>query len=701
MENKKSLIRSLFDHKPAKQTNTPPPAPQTPPEAAPPLPKNIPAEEPSAPDESISRIVRMELAAPPAKLSSLPIREEGVPAAWKVGDLILGEYEVTDILGEGGMGTVYKVHFRRLNIDLAVKSPRPEIFTRTDGKENFIREVEVWMHLREHPYLVNCYLVRTLGGIPRIFAQYVDGGSLADWIHQRKLYEGGPARALERMLDVAIQFAWGLHAAHEQGLVHRDVKPANVMLTSQGIAKVTDFGLAKARTMAGEQGIQNEMAEQSPQVSSRRMTRAYCSPEQAARQPLNHKTDIWSWGLSVLEMFVGEVTWTIGIVAPEALANHDPQNPAIPAMPADVVKLLARCFQQQPEKRPATMLEVATELQAIYVHQVGCPYAREAPEPAAMQASTFDKQGMLLQDRGMLEEALVAYEQAIRLDPTYAGAHYNKGNVLKQLGRLEEALLADEEAIRLEPRNADAYNNKGNVLKRLDRLEEALVAYEHAISLAPTMPYVHHNKGLVLAQLGRRKEALAAYERATHLDPGDAKAHYYKGGMLHSLGRVKEALAAYEQVIRLDPKYAPAHFARGVMLEQLRRPGDALLAYEQSIRIDPTSMESHSNKGMVLQQLGRPQEALAAYEQAIRLDPQLGLLYANKGSVLAQLGRFEEALTALDQSIRLDPSHAPAYVNKVLLLTQLGRSQEALSALDQAMRLDPQLAITIANALKA
>ena len=177
---------------------------------------------------------------------------ETAPKAWKVGNVILNQYEVIGILGQGGMGTVYKVHHRSWNVDLAMKSPKPEVFVKERGKENFIREAETWVNLSLHPNIVTCFYVRTLGDIPCIFAEYVTGGSLSDWIRERRLYEGGHEQALERMLDVAIQFAWGLHASHEQGLVHQDVKPHNVMMTVDGTAKVTDFGLAKARAMSGE-----------------------------------------------------------------------------------------------------------------------------------------------------------------------------------------------------------------------------------------------------------------------------------------------------------------------------------------------------------------------------------------------------------------------------------------------------------------
>ncbi len=233
------------------------------------------------------------------------IDEGGVAGVWKPGDVILGLYEVQEVFTGGGMGLVYKVRHRGWNVELAVKTPRPEFFARAGAAENFEREAETWVNLGLHPHTVSCFYVRRLGGIPRVFAEYVDGGSLADWIRGKpgqppRLYEGGPDQALERILDVAIQFAGGLHYAHEQGLVHQDVKPANVIMTRGGIAKVTDFGLAKARALAGEVGTAR--AGQSILVSSGGLTPAYCSPEQANHEPLSRKSDVWSWAVSVLEM---------------------------------------------------------------------------------------------------------------------------------------------------------------------------------------------------------------------------------------------------------------------------------------------------------------------------------------------------------------------------------------------------------------
>ena len=205
-----------------------------------------------------------------------------VPPTWKVGDVILDRYEVKQVFTSGGMGLVYRVHHRDWDMELAAKSPRPEFFQSQQQIENFEREAETWVNLGLHPHIVSCYYVRRLGGIPRIFAEYVEGGTLADWIRTKQLYAGGKEKGLERIIDIAIQFAWGLQFAHEKGLVHQDVKPGNVLMTSDGIAKVSDFGLSRAT---------HATASDAPLVASAgMMTRAYASPEQASGAGLSRHT---------------------------------------------------------------------------------------------------------------------------------------------------------------------------------------------------------------------------------------------------------------------------------------------------------------------------------------------------------------------------------------------------------------------------
>jgi WD40 repeat protein/serine/threonine protein kinase len=416
------------------------------------------AREPTSPP---APAVRIPEPADPAKRgpeSRTPpqAQEDSVAAVWKPGDVILDLYEVQQVFTGGGMGLVYKVRHRGWNLDLAVKSPRPEYFGTEQHKQNFHREAETWVKLGLHPHVASCFYVRRLGSIPRLFAEFVPGGSLEQWVRDGRLHQGGPEEALERILDITIQFAWGLHYAHEQGLVHQDVKPANVLLTPEGVAKVTDFGLAKARAVAGEAAGPAPAAGRSILVSAGGMTPAYCSPEQAAGRPLSRATDVWSWAVSVLELFVGDVTWSSGTVAAEALEAYLEMGTGdlrVPAMPAPVAQLLRRCFQPKSEMRPRDMLEVAGTMQESYQQVTGRRYPREPARAVELLADSLNNRAVSLLDLGWREQAEQLWQEVLKVHPGHPEAVYNFGMLGWQECRLTDDSLvkALEDAHRNHP----------------------------------------------------------------------------------------------------------------------------------------------------------------------------------------------------------------------------------------------------------
>ena len=381
------------------------------------------------------------------------VDEESVPAVWNVGDVILDLYEVTGELGAGGMGKVLKVHHTGWNLDLAVKSPLPELMQKPRAVENFERECETWVSLGLHPHTVSCYYVRRLGGIPRVFAEFVAGGDLKRWIKDGRLYQGGPTESLKRLLDISIQFAWGLQYAHAQGLIHQDVKPANVLMRADGTAKVTDFGLAKARAAAGEPVATNvSPSRESILVSAGGLTPAYCSPEQAAGKPLSRKTDIWSWAASVLEMFTGDVTWPSGSVAHEALEAYlevGTGDERLPAMPPGVAVLLRKCLTRDPASRPNDMAEAAAVLQEVYREAIGEAYPREQPTLAKANAASFNNRALSLLDLGQETRAEELWDEALRIEPHHPEATYNRGICQwRQVRMTDVALIRELEQVR-------------------------------------------------------------------------------------------------------------------------------------------------------------------------------------------------------------------------------------------------------------
>jgi len=427
---------------------------------------------------------------------------------WNLGDVILDVYEVKRLsarkdqakhYAEGGMGVVYRVHHRGWDLDLAVKSPKPECFDTEQGKRDFERECKTWIELGLHPNIVSCYYVRRIDGIPRVFAEFVEGGSLEEWIRTGKLYEDGPAKAVPRVLDIAIQFAWGLHYAHERGLIHQDVKPGNVMMQGE-VPKVTDFGLAKARVAAAR--VSPDSTQASMVVSWGGMTPAYCSPEQIQaaveaesgvpddeRTKLTRRTDIWSWGLTVLAMFCGKPPCRYGgQTAPDvfkAYRERAPKDERLPIMPASLATLIERCFHRNPDARPQTMEEVADDLKQVYREVAGKAYPRQEPVSTELMANSLSNRAASLLDLGKQDEAAELLAEAWQRHPWQPQVTHNRGLVFWRTGRTTDVDLITEleELCKTRPQDWAAAYSLGLVQLERGEVKLAIKALEQAVGL--------------------------------------------------------------------------------------------------------------------------------------------------------------------------------------------------------------------------
>jgi WD40 repeat protein/serine/threonine protein kinase len=534
----------------------PPAATQYEEEPAPPAPAATQweeAEEPPPAPTAAEPDVEAPVAARPARVAPAPPVAPAAPGEWRVGDVVLDLYEVTGVLGQGGMGRVYRVRHRGWDVDLAVKTPLASALRALGGPEAFEREAETWVGLGLHPHTVSCYYVRRVDGLPRVFAEFVDGGSLHEWIRKRRL------NSVDRILDVAIQFAWGLHYAHEQGLVHCDVKPANVMLTADGVVKVTDFGLARGR---GAAGLGPGGAPRSSDGATLVVagggagTPAYMSPEQSAGRSLTRRTDLWSWAVSMLEMFRGERTWEFGVAAQEALQDYlDTGGKAIglPAMPPSVVELLRQCFHEDPDARPRTLWDAATALYGAYQDATSCAYTRAEPQGGRETAGSLSNRAVSLLDLGRTEEAAALWERALRAEPSHPEATYNQTLHAWRRGQVadDEALRRVEEPTRVPAGGARAAHLAGQLLLGLGETARAARELGAAAGGAGRGREVERDAALAVGALGpaataeQRAEAQARLESVLHASPDDrvARAAYVVG--LQRDGRTDDAQRAW------------------------------------------------------------------------------------------------------------------------------------------------------------
>ncbi len=658
--------------------------------------------------------------------------DTGDSSVWKQGQVILGEYVVEGELGEGGMGTVYLlVRSQSTGHRFAVKKTR---FRDEASQRNFLTELQTWLDLPEHPHLVACRFFRTVGDELAIFAEYVKGGSLEAWIAQRRLTQ------LEQILDVAIQFAWGLHAAHEIGLVHQDVKPGNVLMSPEGVAKVSDFGLARARAAAGERDARSG---QSTLLSCGGMTEAYCSPEQAAYHPLSRKTDIWSFGVSVLELFTGEVSWNTAILAGEALESYVDNAGSsgvgaegLPLMPVGVVQVLRRCFRQKPEERWGTLLEVAEALKGVYRECTGREYSR--PAPAFTRAS--DRK-VIAHDRRITADMqwadprkwLVAALKATGRDPAEAEALLSpqegsrRAQAIADLAAFEEARRIYERLIaggrkELEYDLAGLCSNKALIHEHLDDSPGARVLFDRAIEicerlvnqegrreLADDLAGTYMNKAAALGDRGDLRGAVGFYDRALaiyerlvnqegHRELANNLAATYqnKANALQNLGDLRGAVGFYDRALAIYERL-------------VNQEGRRELANELAM--------TYKNKANVLRNLGDLRgavgfcdRAIAIYERLVNQEGRrefaddLARTYVNTAAALGERGDLRGVVGFCDQAIaiyerlvnqegrrELADDLARTYQNKANALQNLGDLPGAVGFCDQAIAIRERL----------
>ena len=266
----------------------------------------------------------------------------------------VGGYEVSGLLGEGGMGEVYRARDLRLKRDVALKVLPEGIRHDPDRLARFEREAQALAALN-HPNIATVHGFEDSDGEPILIMELVEGATLADQLRD------GPLRPDEAR-TMALQIVDGLDAAHEQGVVHRDLKPANIKIRPDGTLKILDFGLAKI--FAGSDESHRTDLANSPTLTAPMMTTAgvvlgtaaYMSPEQARGRPVDKRADIWAFGCVLYEMLTGHPAFdgetSTDILA--AIVQREPDWTRLPAaLPRSITALLRRCLQKNATRTSA------------------------------------------------------------------------------------------------------------------------------------------------------------------------------------------------------------------------------------------------------------------------------------------------------------------------------------------------------------
>ncbi len=487
----------------------------------------------------------------------LPRPTSASPTHWKIGDLVsyqegLRQFQVENVL-LGGMGVVYVVTDTRSGDPFVVKGIREQFAFHPGLRARFRREAEAWMALQKHSNIVQARGFEVLDNRPHIFLEYVSGGSLRGMLNHAE-------QSVSDILHLAVQICRGMRYAYSMGLVaHRDLKPDNILLTTENTAKVTDFGLVKlwedGRSLGSFTALEPDQpgAEPLTRLDAPGFgTKEYMPPEQwRSAGNADVRSDIYSFGVMLYEMLAG-IRPFYGKTREEIRDSHFRSTPAPvsslrPDVPPSVEALIGRCLQKNPDDRFSSFTTLHHELTRI-LHQ---EFRQVIPLPSREQLtiSELNERGAAFFNLGKYNQALACFNQVVKSDPGHETAWANRGVTLAELGFYNEALVSFDRALAIRPESARILTNKGLTLFELGRYQESAVCYDRAVKIDPLLEEVWRYRAEVLNELGQYEQAYYAALKARQLDPEDERSYYHEALALIRLGRLdiaSDAIVHYE-----------------------------------------------------------------------------------------------------------------------------------------------------------
>jgi WD40 repeat protein/serine/threonine protein kinase len=356
---------------------------------------------------------------------------------WKKGQIIEGLYEVLGSAA-GGMGKVYFIFHRVWKMMLAIKTPQPLAVKSEAQLLRFLREAELWVNLGVHPNIATCYYARVIGGLPRLFIEYVDGGTLEDWKKKEQLQD------LRTVVDLMLQFCHGMMHAEAHGMMHRDIKPQNCLIRRDKTLKITDFGLVKrVKDPSLEQRSSDVLSDTTlGRFSDTNVTMLergiigspwYMAPERYKKKGQEDiRADIYSFGMMLYELAAGTMPFQFakGFSLRALIESHlkvAPTDPLSirPDLPRPLADIMMTCLEKKPEDRYSSFADVCAALESLVHEAYPGRKPRQRPNIVALKADSLNNQAVSLLDLGREEEARILLEDAHSAEPDHIQAVYN------------------------------------------------------------------------------------------------------------------------------------------------------------------------------------------------------------------------------------------------------------------------------------
>jgi serine/threonine-protein kinase len=631
-------------------------------------------------------------------------------------EISISHYTLLEKLGEGGMGVVYKAKDTKLDRHVALKLLSPNVRTESLANKRFIQEAKSTSAL-DHPNVCTIYEIgETEDGKLYISMAYYDGKTLEDYLKDNTI-------SYDEALDFAIQMAKGLSCAHRYDIIHRDVKPSNIMITDQGLVKIVDFGLAK---LSGQ-------ATKLTQTGSTLGTAGYMSPEQISSGTIDHRSDIFSLGIVLYEMFAGVHPFK-GVYSHAQLysiMNDDPEpiTKVNPDLPVELEWILSKALEKDPDNRFQDMAELQNFLEALKDDTLTLD---QKSDLSLSIHSLPKKKSKSRKDNRTFVYALAATALVLFITLTLIWIYPTMQSVTATYFS-SQSLPASKEIAVLPFRNiGDDPENRAfadglleTITSKLSQLEQfqdqylvvpasetrsmdiqsasqARTAFD--VNLVVTGSVQKLSEGirvtinLIDAETLRQIDSIVIDETFIDNSTLQDNAVFNLANMLQIdvQPEARTVLTAGQTAVPGAYEYYLQGLGHLQRFDQLQEINTAIERFERALEEDSTYSLAYAALGdAYLYKYRRTDDtswletAIENIQKALELEDRLSPIYTTYGVLLIEMGEYEIANQQLEKALSLDPKNVEAYRARARAFMAQERSNEAEATYRKAIEMKP------------